>query len=359
MLSKKTFLFLSILILFIIAAVIYFQSRNDPNYELPFEIAAPPPGAINAKDHGAYGDGKKDDTQAISEAISTANKLGGGTVYFDNGTYIVSKKINVPKNVSLYGANSENTTITRQDGEDQEIFSLSGNQTVQNLSIISNIGINILGDNISIHQTKFRCVLQAIQMFNKTSGLIIKQAEFTESGYGILSNNEASNNVRILDSKFHNILYDGIEINTPSDNWIIENCIFDNNISKSEWAGFGVGVAKKAKNITIKNSKFTNIIGQAVHVEDYAEVWVIGSVFENNGGVKYKGSPTADIAVLSNGVVTIKNSLFNESSADYSDLAIYNTDLPVGGHAYVTNSTFNNKRISKTVNHEQNNFLNE
>lgn len=85
-----------------------------------------------------------------------------------------------------------------------------------------------------------------------------------------------------------------------------------------------------AKDIVIKNSSFIHIRGQGVHVEDYAEVTIVNSIFKNNGSANYTGDPKADIAVLSNAKVKVYNSKFMASTVGYSKVAIYNTDLPVG-----------------------------
>ena len=44
------------------------------------------------KDYGAIGDGVNDDRQAIQDTIDAAAKgLGGGNVYFPEGTYLVKE----------------------------------------------------------------------------------------------------------------------------------------------------------------------------------------------------------------------------------------------------------------------------
>ncbi|MBC7886914.1 MAG: glycoside hydrolase family 28 protein [Ferruginibacter sp.] len=58
-------------------------------------------GGINIKDFGAVGDGKTLDTKSINDAIDSAVKKGGGTVYFPPGTYL-SFSIRLKSNISLY-----------------------------------------------------------------------------------------------------------------------------------------------------------------------------------------------------------------------------------------------------------------
>ena len=55
----------------------------------------------DVRDFGASGDGKQLDSPAINKAIETANREGGGTVYFRAGTYL-SYSIRLKSNVALY-----------------------------------------------------------------------------------------------------------------------------------------------------------------------------------------------------------------------------------------------------------------
>jgi len=57
--------------------------------------------ALNVKDYGAFGDGMRDDTSAIQTAIGT---LGGGTLFFPTGTYILSNELLINTlPLSVYG----------------------------------------------------------------------------------------------------------------------------------------------------------------------------------------------------------------------------------------------------------------
>ena len=60
---------------------------NDSTIKKDFEKIA-----LNVKDYGAVGDGVNDDRQAIQDTIDAAAKgLGGGKVYFPEGTYLVKE----------------------------------------------------------------------------------------------------------------------------------------------------------------------------------------------------------------------------------------------------------------------------
>lgn len=64
--------------------------------------------AVNVKDFGAVGDGVTDDTAAIQAAIDTREK-----VYFPAGTYLVTSRFSIRKDMSLIGDDkSGSTTIT-------------------------------------------------------------------------------------------------------------------------------------------------------------------------------------------------------------------------------------------------------
>ena len=56
---------------------------------------------FNVKSFGATGDGKTLDTDAINQAITSANAAGGGTVFFPAGTY-ASYSVRLKSNVALY-----------------------------------------------------------------------------------------------------------------------------------------------------------------------------------------------------------------------------------------------------------------
>ena len=55
----------------------------------------------SVKDYGAVADGQTKDTEAIAKAIDAASQAGGGTIYFQSGTYLTGP-IHLKSNITLY-----------------------------------------------------------------------------------------------------------------------------------------------------------------------------------------------------------------------------------------------------------------
>lgn len=359
---KKTCL---LIVLIVISAWIIGYAavhRNRPSASAAGAAAVPSldihanPAFIQAKGFHAAGNGKTDDTDNVQRAVRAAAAVNG-TVYFGKGTYVVSHPIDIPENVSIIGAGKEQTTFRSVNKNTDPVFSLGGNQTVQDVGFDSQIGIIPLGDNININECRFKSSVQGIQNAVTVRNLTVTDTLFEGCGYSILSNKQPSYHVKIINCRFLNNKADDIEINAPSDGWTIENCVFSGITSHTSNAGFGVGIALSARNITIKGSTFSGIAGQGIHAEDHAQVTVSNCTFQNNGYVHYPGSPEADIAVLSNADVSVFNCVFLKSTKEYSSLAIYNTDIPVGGTVTAQSSAFYGKKIDAQVQSMDNRFL--
>jgi polygalacturonase len=72
-------------------------------------------GKMNVNNFGIYGNDQLDDTENINHAIDSIHRLGGGTLLFDEGTYIV-RTIHLKSNVHLYL--TKNATIKALKGGD-------------------------------------------------------------------------------------------------------------------------------------------------------------------------------------------------------------------------------------------------
>jgi hypothetical protein len=65
--------------------------------------------SVNVKSFGAKGDGHTDDTWAVIKAIEQAR--WGSAVFFPAGKYVITKRIDIRKQVVLRGAGRDATTL--------------------------------------------------------------------------------------------------------------------------------------------------------------------------------------------------------------------------------------------------------
>lgn len=303
---------------------------------------------MSVSSYNTKGDGINDDTSAIVAAISAVNAAGGGIVYFPKGNYKTTANINVPKKVSLLGEGKFAVKFTLNNNT-TSVFTLEGNQEISGLFFNSQLGVRPTGDNVTISDCGFSCSIQGIQNSATVNNLIVSDCLFDGCGYGILSNSNPSYDVRIINCHFINTNSDDIEINSASSRWVIIGCTFKNNVSTSQSAGFGIGVALAAKDIKIADCTFENIIGQAIHAEDRTLVSVENCSFKNCGSNLYTGSPMADIVILSSAEVSIKGCTFHKSSTGYSTVAVCNFTGEVGGKVKVSDSTFYQKSVGVNI----------
>lgn len=66
---------------------------------------------VNIKEFGAVGDGVKDDTTAIKNAIDAVKKLKGGQIYFPPGVYVVTDTLTIDSPVGFVGASNNSMSI--------------------------------------------------------------------------------------------------------------------------------------------------------------------------------------------------------------------------------------------------------
>jgi len=89
------------------------SSWSDPvglRVELP-EASEAERTVVNVMDHGAVGDGRSDDTEAILRAVAAAEKVAPATVYLPEGVYGLRRTIKLPEGVDLRGLSRESTAL--------------------------------------------------------------------------------------------------------------------------------------------------------------------------------------------------------------------------------------------------------
>jgi len=86
-------------------------------------VVIPPDHTFNVLDYGAKGDGVTDDTDAIQRAVDAA-ALGGGTVDFPAGTFLISSPVQLKSAVNLRGVT--NLSILTMPAQSSQTFMLEG-----------------------------------------------------------------------------------------------------------------------------------------------------------------------------------------------------------------------------------------
>lgn len=99
----------------------------------------------SVKAYGAKGNGTTDDTAAIQAAVNAVTSLGGGTVYFPQGNYILSNTINISANTTLLGSSQEATKLTETNPASLHFTGLDANFTTIKRMTLSGLGIDSEG----------------------------------------------------------------------------------------------------------------------------------------------------------------------------------------------------------------------
>lgn len=153
---------------------------------------------VSVKDFGATGDGKTDDRLAIQAAIDAVSKSGGGTVFFPEGTYLVSApyrgkdsqaQISAASEVTLEGAGMYRSIVKIADNQGAwaALFGCSrvDKFTMRNLGVDANGSTNKCvpnkpggnGDN---------CTHILVRLVNSTNVTIQKCHFYNHSGVWVI-----------------------------------------------------------------------------------------------------------------------------------------------------------------------------
>ena len=201
---------------------------------------------FNVKAYGATGNGVTDDTTAIRNAIAAALAVGGGTVYFPNGTYLVSEHagsfqcLSIPTGVSLLGQSTLGAIIflapSRASVRPVYVGIGTGTEhdpgatdlSIENLTVNGNKANQVISD--SMHRD---CVFL-----------------------------DACQRVYIRDVQCENGTGSGIVVWNDSTDIEIDHVYLHDNV----WMGVAMGDAGGQERVAISNSYITNNAG-GIHIE--------------------------------------------------------------------------------------------
>lgn len=281
--------------------------------------------ALNVKDYGAVGDGVNDDRQAIQDTIDAAAKgLGGGKVYFPEGTYLVKEIVFLrshthlevhEKATILNGINIKNhpsivfmTGLFTDDGdqvewEPTEDISYSGGTIdmngalneertkAKNLPLINSSGAFAIGNskNVTISNVTFKDSYQghAIQIAGSKNVLVdnsrfLGQALPKTMKDGQIISKESIQIEPLTRKGFPYALNDNGQ---KSENVTIQNSYF----GKSEKSGelvtaigthYQTVTTENPSNIKILNNHFDNMMYAGVRFTGFTDILIKGNRFD-------------------------------------------------------------------------------
>ncbi|MCY7081279.1 glycosyl hydrolase family 28-related protein [Streptococcus oralis] len=281
--------------------------------------------ALSVKDYGAVGDGVSDDRQAIQDTIDAAAKgLGGGKVYFPEGTYLVKEIVFLRSHIHLEvhekatilnGINIKNhpsivfmTGLFTDDGdqvewEPTEDISYSGGTIdmngalneertkAKNLPLINSSGAFAIGNskNVTISNVTFKDSYQghAIQIAGSKNVLVdnsrfLGQALPKTMKDGQIISKESIQIEPLTRKGFPYALNDNGQ---KSENVTIQNSYF----GKSEKSGelvtaigthYQTATTENPSNIKILNNHFDNMMYAGVRFTGFTDILIKGNRFD-------------------------------------------------------------------------------
>jgi hypothetical protein len=228
------------------------------------------PGSINVKWFGAKGDGVTDDTAAIQAALNTINALGGGTLFFPRGTYIISAYLTLPKNITVKGE-GKNATIIKATHAGGGGANLGEN--IRN-------GTAFYSNWTSNASTWVGIVIRDLSIWNSNAATSQGAAFYDNCGSGILIDNVETEGFK------YSVIFDQTEIGDITD------CNFNCTTPNGRCTWFVNGSILRAGN----TAGFTNRVGVSrtqlnagdttvdLHVSDGGTEHYFGPGNNYNGG---------------------------------------------------------------------------
>ncbi|MCB2300662.1 glycoside hydrolase family 55 protein [Clostridium tagluense] len=226
----------------------------------------------NVKNFGAKGNGTNDDTVSIQNAINAIKLNGGGSLYFPNGTYLVTNSIMICSNLKMYG--DKKSIITGAIDLIRNFVAGEGDSNINNN--MKNIEIyNLIFKSTSIVFSEFVHLITMSFVSNikiHDCSFIGWQGDALAFGgsadvYGAIRHNT---DVHIWNCEFDGINGDNRQAITFTDidGCLIESCNFKNT-TRSNMPGAidfepnSLPIESIIKNATVRNCTFENIGGMA------------------------------------------------------------------------------------------------
>ncbi len=295
---------------------------------------------VNVCDHGATGDGTTDDSAAIRTAIAAAVTAGGDTVYFPNGTYLVSQDgsnawcIDLPSNITIRGQSRAGAIIKMDDGQDGFVRPLSAYEQT-NISISR---ITIDGNTANQSAEEHRA---GIFLSECTECSIRSVTSHHNSGDGI-DIHSFSKDITIEDCSCYDNDRSGVAINGGGQERIaIRGCLLRNNGAQQIDTEFDSGYFARDVTIekchlvagsgsdwalTISGSSVTSVSSGFVVSDNVIEgpifvVWAVDVALTNNRITTQAGDVAPALVVFRRSDVRVAGNQITTNNTGYGSYA--------------------------------------
>lgn len=272
---------------------------------------------------GAKGDGSTDDLDVIQKAIDEVSALGGGTVFFPKGTYIVSPYMQtrriVPKsNVNLLGEGPNSVIKVKDDAGDY--WTIFGNfQTWPKVSNVSIRGLrfdqNPTGNttcNIDHRRTDYYWTQYCISLFDYEN-IVVEDCTFDPiCGWNtVVLNNPASVGASVNNCTFHFVHargydgYDNSAVYMNGKRHTVTNCRFYAASGEKAMGAIETHTGQSVVSGNVSDGYVTGVhIQSSEHSGEHADISVTGNTFTNAVHAiqfwPYKQYPLKNVTVSGN-----------------------------------------------------------
>lgn len=261
---------------------------------------------VNVKDYGAAGDGSKDDTLAISNAINSPLPPGSAVlnVYFPPGTYRLSGAVALKSNVRLFG-NGDSSVISQ--GAGLSIFHAAGTPTSPASNIVvENLSFKGVGGFQSSYGLSVTCGRNITFKNNSANTIPL----FSIACGATSDDSLLSSSVLVTDNRGTGILGEGAAIMLQ----FVADAIVSNNILSNYDHGiqyWGGDSAKGdtyggVKRITIAANKVQNVVGGAIWGSEGSRIFITGNIADNCGDVCLDAEASSEVTISGN---TVQNAV--------------------------------------------------
>lgn len=305
---------------------------------------------LNVHDFGAKGDGKTDDTVAITKALETVAKENG-TLYFPMGNYMI-KPLKVPSHITIMGNTAwsgagddpalGHTRLTALNGDARALLDLDACIGTRI------IGMTLDGKNLGKEMHGIYSKHGEVEQNNCYEDCAI--CNFTGTGLKMdLVWVFAIRRCLIANNKLH-----GIDVDNGYDGWVMDNrvennglwginagpgmvCYTSNTIKGNQGGGI---IADDTQNINVTGNNFVDNGGPAIYINKSRASAISGNTLIGNSLKKTELECSSIVVKNSVGISVMGNSVSGTSccegncdAPDYGIVAIDLSDCVISANA--------------------------